>query len=234
MSSSFDAAQLTELVVELIDALTGLEGDHDYRDHLARIDQVIACGPQSVASGLSLARDVIEKRSVAISQSDLALVLGDVAGVSEAVEALKRVPLSSPPFVYHGTCLRNLASIARSGLVANFRPHQWGSKLGVPSDHLAQGVFLSQRWRAAYEWAKVASGTGTKWEEPGNPPVIIRLHRPETIDFDRWSVVRESFIGPQTLSVAGADALVDYRGGFPSWVPLSKVCADLPEESLGA
>lgn len=173
--------------------------------------------PAEAVDLLTAAATIFEERR---GQDPLRFIGTKNKAAEDIAEGLRDLFPFWPYFVYHGTSSKALPSIMESGLVAGYGKSRW--KGIVNDEYLNSGVFLTEHWRSAIDWARSTALTRDgRLRKDGSKPTIIRI-RAEHIDLYEDSRARSPgcLVSPESINVEDADASVFEDVADPSRLPV--------------
>jgi hypothetical protein len=179
--------------------------------------------PAEAVDLLAVAATIFENRR---GQDPLRFLFTKNKAAEDVAEGLRDLFPFWPYFVYHGTSSKALPSIMESGLIAGYGRSRWEGI--VDEEYLDSGVFLTEGWRTAIDWAQSTALTRDhRLRKDGSKPAIIRI-RAEHIDLYQDSRARRPgcLLSLDGVNVEDADVFVFEDVEAPSrllvWRPLDQ------------
>jgi hypothetical protein len=216
---------LAETLIEIIEALNGPASAND-TDALLELVQRGKSADLNDEGSLDQAAMIFENRRGREAQHFM--FRADRAAQEIAAE-LKAMFPSWPHFVYHGTSTKAISSIYQKGLIARVGKSRW---TGVVDDkHLASGVFFTDTWRGAIDWAYGTALTRAwKPRKDESRPVVLRVLAAD-LSLQPDILARRSgcLVSSCMVDMKSADAAVleTSEGEHPpkliSWLPLASL-----------
>lgn len=217
---------LSEILLELIDALSHPLCDSVPTDlHVGIVraaSEVVEHHDPKLSSILLIAGSLLNSRPQ-LNEAEVALS-GPPAGWTSVIEDLKakRAELAGVDYVFHGTILGRVRSIAEHGLMPGREP-VW-SKRGL-AKWSAQAVFFASTWRAASDWASMAH-EHSRGPRDGmhRKPVVVRVPTIDlTLEPDIVTTRPDSLMVRNLVATDNADVLLIGYRTLPVWRPIWSV-----------